>query len=328
MINLLIFLINPTRVYSDFKEEKSNILSDNRSKAGIYILYNNATDSYYVGSSSNIARRMSSYFSLAYLNHPKNKNMIICRALLKYDFAPFSLMVVEYCSISNLQEREQYWMDILNPEYNVLKHAFSSQGYKHTPESIKLMSQSAVSRVHSEETKESISKATAKENNPFFGKTHTAETLAQIVLSKSLGLVYLYNEYKELTCIFSSLTSFAKLAESNNNSIKRFIDSQDLFRGNWYISYNLLKDSDTPIIEDHTTDEYKELIQTIIECKHIRKAIYVFSPDSILLAKYDGVIEAQKALGISHETIKKYCKTAEVYDDRFIFSYHNLDLVD
>lgn len=32
-------------------------------------------------------------------------------------------------------------------------------------------------------------------------------------------------------------------------------------------------------------------------------------------AKYDGVIEAQKALGISHETIKKYCKTAKVYDD-------------
>lgn len=146
------------------------------------------------------------------------------------------------------------------------------------------MSQSAISRVHSEETKESISKATAKENNPFFGKTHTAETLAQIALSKSLGLVYLYNEYKELTCIFSSLTSFTKLAESNNNSIKRFIDSQNLFRGNWYISYNLLKDSDTPIIEDHTTDEYKELIQTIIECKHIRKAIYVFSPDLILLA--------------------------------------------
>ncbi|CEP08529.1 hypothetical protein [Parasitella parasitica] len=62
-------------------------------------------------------------------------------------------MVVEYCSISNLQEREQYWMNILHPEYSVLNHAFSPQGYKHIPESIKLMmSQSAVSRVHSEET--------------------------------------------------------------------------------------------------------------------------------------------------------------------------------
>ncbi len=193
------------------------------------------------------------------------------------------------------------------------------------------MSQSAILRVHAESTKERISKSIIKEKNPFFGKTHTAETLAKIALSKSLGSVYLYNEYKELTCIFSSITLFSKLIQSNNQSIKKFIDSQpraqsargigerghsprqarDLFRGNWYITNNLIKDSDFPIIQDHSTDEYKNLIQTIIECKNIRKAsaaqrpvpggasplpaIYVFDPDSILLAKYDGVMEAQKA---------------------------------
>ncbi len=43
-------------------------------------------------------------------------------------------MVVEYCYISKLIEREQYWIDILNPNNNVLKYVFSSQGYKHTPE--------------------------------------------------------------------------------------------------------------------------------------------------------------------------------------------------
>ena len=94
------------------------------------------------------------------------------------------------------------------------------------------------------------------------------------------------------------------------------------------ITNNLIKDSDFPIIQDHSTDEYKNLIQTIIECKNIRKAIYVFDPDSILLAKYDGVLEAQKALNISHDTIKNYCKTGKVYNNRFIFSYHNLDLID
>ena len=290
---------------------------------------------------------MSSYFSFANLNHPKNKNMIICKALLKYDYKPFSLMIVEYFSISELQGREQFWINTLNPNYNVLKYAFNSLGYKHTPESLKLMSQSAILRVHAESTKERISKSIIKEKNPFFGKTHTAETLAKIALSKSLGSVYLYNEYKELTCIFSSITLFSKLIQSNNQSIKKFIDSQprarsargiggagvaaqarDLFRGNWYITNNLIKDSDFPIIQDHSTDEYKNLIQTIIECKNIRKAIYVFDPDSILLAKYDGVLEAQKALNISHDTIKNYCKTGKVYNNRFIFSYHNLDLID
>ncbi len=90
MINLLIFLIKPIKVYIYFYKEKSNIIFDNRSKAGVYILYNNANNSYYVGSSSNISRRMSSYFSFANLNHPKNKNIIICKALLKYDYKLFS----------------------------------------------------------------------------------------------------------------------------------------------------------------------------------------------------------------------------------------------
>lgn len=328
MIKLLIFLIKPIKVYIDFQTKKYDIISGNQFKAGVYILYNNSNDSYYVGSSSNIARRMSSYFSFAYLNHPKNKNMIICKALLKYDYKPFSLMVVEYCSVSELQAREQYWIDTLNPNYNVLKHAFSSQGYKHTSESLKLMSQSAILRVHAESTKESISQSIMGVNNPFYGKTHTAETLAKIVLSKSTGLVYLYNEYKELTCIFSSITLFSKLVQSNNQSIKKFIDTQDLFRGNWYITNDLINDSDIPIIQNSDTEEYKNLIQTVIECKHIRKAVYVFNPDLILLAKYNGVIETKKALNISHDTIKNYCKTGKVYDNRFIFSYHNLDLTD
>lgn len=46
------------------------------------------------------------------------------------------------------------------------------------------------------------------------------------------------------------------------------------------------------------------------------------------MAKYNGVIETKKALNISHDTIKNYCKTGKVYDNRFIFSYHNLDLID
>jgi len=133
---------------------------------------------------------MSAYFSFVNISHPKNKNMIICKALLKYDYKPFSLMVVEYCSISKLQEREQYWIDTLNPNYNVLKYAFSFQGYKHTPESLRLISQSAVLKVHTEstnsrgrfaspglseggrfappKTKESISQSMKGERNPFF----------------------------------------------------------------------------------------------------------------------------------------------------------------
>lgn len=325
MIDLLIFLIKPIKVYKNSQRDKLDIFSENRLKAGIYLWYNNVNDKYYVGSSSNIARRMAYYFSLASLRHPSNNNMVICQALLKYNHSSFSLMVLEYCEVSNLLHREQYWIDTLNPNYNVLRYAYNFFGYKPTPESILLMSQSAIIRVHAESTKEKISGSMKGENNHFFGKNHTVDSLAKIVLAKSLSSVFLYNEYKELTCIFTSATQFAKLVKSNHLSIKRFIESGDLFRGNWYITRELIKDSDIPLIEDHSTEEYKKLIQTIIDCKHIRKAVYVFSPEYILVAKYDGVMDAEKALHISHETIKMYCKTGKVYDGRFVFSYHNLD---
>ena len=53
-----------------------------------------------------------------------------------------TLKILEYCDKSVLLEREQYYLDSLNPPYNILKLAGSSSGFK-----------------LSEETKKKISKA-------------------------------------------------------------------------------------------------------------------------------------------------------------------------
>lgn len=39
--------------------------------------------------------------------------------------------ILEYCDRSDLIKREQHYIDILKPEYNILKLAGSSLGYKH-----------------------------------------------------------------------------------------------------------------------------------------------------------------------------------------------------
>jgi hypothetical protein len=41
---------------------------------------------------------------------------------------------LEYCKKENVISREQYYFDFLNPEYNILKIAGSSLGYKHSLE--------------------------------------------------------------------------------------------------------------------------------------------------------------------------------------------------
>jgi len=59
---------------------------------------------------------------------------IINNSLLKYGYNNFSLDILEYCESSVLINREQYYLDTLKPEYNILKIAGSSFGYKHSPE--------------------------------------------------------------------------------------------------------------------------------------------------------------------------------------------------
>ena len=57
--------------------------------------------------------------------------MVITKALLKYGYSVFSLEILEYCEALEAISREQYYLDLLKPEYNVLKIAGSSLGYKH-----------------------------------------------------------------------------------------------------------------------------------------------------------------------------------------------------
>ena len=57
----------------------------------------------------------------------------------------------------------------------------------------------------------------------------------------------------------------------------------------------------------------------------LRKKIYVYNSDTKQLEKvYEGIVLASKDLKISYETLKKYCKSNNVYKNR-IFSLYPLD---
>lgn len=70
--------------------------------------------------------------------------MRIIRSLLKNGYSNFNLEILEYCDPENLIEREQYYIDFFKPEYNILKFAKSSKGYKHSENALKKL------RVHLE----------------------------------------------------------------------------------------------------------------------------------------------------------------------------------
>lgn len=54
--------------------------------------------------------------------------------------------LLEYCDESNLIEREQHYMNLLKPEYNVLNTADSNLGFKHSEATIELFRSARLAR--------------------------------------------------------------------------------------------------------------------------------------------------------------------------------------
>jgi len=103
-------------------------------KSGIYAIINEVNGKFYVGSAVNIRKRWTNHISDLRKGIHRNKHLR--RAWKKYGEESFKFRVLE--SVENKEDllgREQYWMDLLKPKYNILPTAGSSLGYKRTEES-------------------------------------------------------------------------------------------------------------------------------------------------------------------------------------------------
>ena len=136
----------------------------------------------YVGSANCLSKRFKKYFSASYLKEIlKRSKCIICNSLLKNGYENFQLEILEYIvfpsgiSIKEKKEiilgREQYYLDTMKPEYNILKIAGSRLGSKHSKETKLKISINKIS----------INKKGIK--NPLYGKHITNETKLKIKTS-------------------------------------------------------------------------------------------------------------------------------------------------
>jgi group I intron endonuclease len=214
--------IIPVVTYSNIDIDKSKINKDNKGKSGVYRWNNKITNKSCVGSSINLGNRLSTYYSKkAMLAKLKSRTSIIYSALLKHGYDNFTLDILEYCEVNVLIEREQYYFDLLKPEYNILKAANSRIGSK-----------------HSSNTKALISFKLKGENHPSFGKRlsqemrmklseinkafwlkvkikrkiepKTPETLLKMSLRCHGVSVKVYDKLNNFVNTFSSITSAAK----------------------------------------------------------------------------------------------------------------------
>ena len=252
--------VNSVKFYEDVFSMKKLIIKDNKNKSGIYKLTNKITNDIYVGQSIDLSKRFIRYFNFSYLKN--RETLVINRALIKYGYSNFSLEILEYCDIVNLTEREQYYMDKLNPRYNTLKIAGSSSGHKLSEETKAKISKALkgvyvkeksplFGRTASEETKALMSSIRSKLN---LGKVHTEET-KELIRQKALGRkhseetllkmsavrgysVDIYEKYDlvakgtefKLIGSFISIRKAAKFLGISSNTIKLYINSGKIFK--------------------------------------------------------------------------------------------------
>lgn len=85
-------------------------------KSGIYLFTNLVNGKRYVGSSSDIYKRLHDHKSL--LKNNKAHNSHFQSAWNKYGEESFIFGILEYCDEKIRFDREQYYIDTLKPEYN------------------------------------------------------------------------------------------------------------------------------------------------------------------------------------------------------------------
>lgn len=138
-------------IYTNPKEQKQSIVLDNKLKSGVYRWTNKINGNTYIGSSTNLGPRLQQYYGKSLVNNQKTS--LICRAIFKHGHENFTLEILEYCGKDETIQREQYYMDLLKPVYNILLIAGSPLGRK-LPLEVKIqMAKSKLGFTHSEETK-------------------------------------------------------------------------------------------------------------------------------------------------------------------------------
>jgi len=145
--------------------------------AGIYKIQSKIkSERCYVGSSKKLQKRIWKHRTELMCN--KHYNLKLQRHVNKYGFDDLSFEVIEkfeFISKEHLLGREQYYLDLIKPYFNVLITAGSPEGITLSRETRKKLSDIRMGMKFTEEHCQHIKESKTGENNPNFGKKQSKE---------------------------------------------------------------------------------------------------------------------------------------------------------
>lgn len=213
----------------------------------IYKISNNINSKIYIGSTERFKIRYSQHKHHLLKNTHHSK--ILQNHVNKYSFDSLNFEIIEIVS-GNLIEREQYYIDTLNPYFNVRKIADSMKGTKRTEEQKKYIVQQRFLKggykkgwKHSPESIEKIKQTRLKNGGWIFteesklkmsisskGKKHSEETKLKLSLAhtgKVLSLEHKENLSKNKNGNLNPM--FGKNKEQHHNFGKKWIQKNIRF---------------------------------------------------------------------------------------------------
>lgn len=216
-------------VFENAKECRDKLLDSNKGKSGIYIWVNNLNGKTYIGQASELGGkkngRLNRYYRPSFISDTDRGKSLIRGAIKKYGLENFSVGILEYCSVEQLDNREQYWFNLLIPEYNILTISSSSRGYKHTLDSLEKMRGPRPHFSPSIEQREAI--AQANKNRVYNQKFRDD-------ISKLHGnTVFVYTANREFIEEFSSIARAKKAygITMHQNTFKQRVKTGQLIAG-------------------------------------------------------------------------------------------------
>lgn len=197
--------------------------------SGIYIItYNNKN---YVGSSSNLKKRIREHFNCLKRNtHP---NARLQRAYNKYGVDVFSYKIVATCPSEYLIKLEQWFIDNTKNTVNLNPFAYNSKGRVPKKSTRKKISKALMGKIVSEETKQLLSKSKLGKPQP-----KTEETKEKMSRAKK-GIVFLEEHKQKL--------KESALRRSKNLSNKVLGENNPSAKLNWEIIKTIRESNDTVV---------------------------------------------------------------------------------
>lgn len=216
-------------------------------KAGIYRFVNTVTGDYYIGSSSDLNRRRLQHLNS--LRKNKHHSYRFQKAWNDYGEIQFDYEILEELEIiedlkNQLFDREQYWINIIEPEYNILPAAGSTLGYHHTEETKQKISKTTTGVKKSKEHAKHISEGQR-------GKTITKEHKEKLSQSAKNRKSMSHHSIISIDgIIYNSLKEASERTGVKYNTIQKRLKNPN-FGNYFYVKYSNKINNETIKIEEY-----------------------------------------------------------------------------